>query len=99
MRVFRVKYYILEPLKKYQGRDMLSIILMVPKRLSFMKNKIDKTLSGSNFWLFIVIFISLLPLTPLLHSGIFAGHDTPDHVARIANFYQNLSEGTLIPRW
>ena len=78
---------------------MLSIILMVPKRLSFMKNKIDKTLSGSNFWLFIVIFISLLPLTPLLHSGIFAGHDTPDHVARIANFYQNLSEGTLIPRW
>ncbi|MBI5620712.1 hypothetical protein HY949_02965 [Candidatus Gottesmanbacteria bacterium] len=47
----------------------------------------------------ILAFIALLPLLDLLHPGIPRGHDTPDHVARIANFYLSLSEGNLVPRW
>lgn len=47
-------------------------------------------------WIFI---ISLLPLWALLIPGLPITHDGPDHVARIANFYQSLSEGNIIPRW
>lgn len=51
--------------------------------------------------LFIVFFIilSVLPLVSLFHPGLPLTHDGQDHVARIANFYQNLIEGNLIPRW
>lgn len=35
----------------------------------------------------------------LLKTGLPLTHDGQDHVARIANFYQNLSEGNVIPRW
>lgn len=50
--------------------------------------------------LIIVLFIlSFLSLTDLLHPGIPVTHDGPDHVARIANFYQSLSEGNIVPRW
>lgn len=49
--------------------------------------------------IFILVVISLMPLLDLLHPGLPKGHDTPDHVARIANFYQSLSEGNFIPRW
>ncbi len=48
-------------------------------------------------WL--LILLALLPLADLLHPGLPNGHDTRDHVARIANFYQNLEEGTIVPRW
>lgn len=44
----------------------------------------------------IIGFISLLDL---FHPGLPITHDGQDHVARIANFYQNLSEGNIIPRW
>lgn len=72
---------------------------MAQERYSFMKkNKIEFFLQR-NLWLLLTISISLLPLISLLHNGMFVGHDTQDHVARIANFYQNLKEGTLIPRW
>ena len=47
----------------------------------------------------VLVVIALLPLFDLLHPGLPRGHDTPDHVARIANFYTSLSEGNLIPRW
>lgn len=50
-------------------------------------------------FVFLVIFISLVPLVDLFHSGLPITHDGQDHVARIANFYQNLSEGNIIPRW
>src|SRR3990170_4037105 len=49
-----------------------------------------------------IIFLTLtalIPLIPLLHPGLPVTHDGQDHVARIANFYQNLSEGNIIPRW
>src|SRR3990167_2404365 len=52
------------------------------------------------WWGFIFVFlISLIPLTALMHSGLPLTHDGQDHVARIANFYQNLSEGNIVPRW
>lgn len=47
----------------------------------------------------LLILVSLFPLGALFHPGLPLTHDGPDHVARIANFYQSLSEGTIIPRW
>lgn len=51
------------------------------------------------FPFFIIIVISFIPLLSLFHSGLPITHDGQDHVARIANFYQNLVEGNIIPRW
>ncbi|MDP2638355.1 MAG: 6-pyruvoyl-tetrahydropterin synthase-related protein [Candidatus Levybacteria bacterium] len=52
-------------------------------------------------YIFLIIFvlISIIPILDLFKSGLPLTHDGQDHVARIANFYQNLSEGNLIPRW
>lgn len=46
-----------------------------------------------------LIILSVVPLFDFFHSGLPLTHDGQDHVARIANFYQNLSEGNIIPRW
>lgn len=51
------------------------------------------------FMLLLLIILSILPILDLVRSGLPVGHDTPDHVARIANFYQSLSEGNFVPRW
>lgn len=52
------------------------------------------------YWGFIlIILISIIPLLALAHPGLPVTHDGQDHVARIANFYQSLSEGNIIPRW
>src|SRR3990167_4350911 len=54
----------------------------------------------NTIWLVCLIFIlSIIPLIPLLHVGLPITHDGLDHVARIASFYQSLSEGNIIPRW
>jgi len=45
------------------------------------------------------VFLLFLPLADLLHPGLPLTHDGQDHVARIANFYQSLQEGNLVPRW
>lgn len=47
----------------------------------------------------LLILLSCIPLLDLLRQGLPVTHDGQDHVARIANFYQSLSEGNLIPRW
>src|SRR5579885_1499639 len=49
-------------------------------------------------FLFLCIIL-LIPLADLFHPGLPLTHDGQDHVARIANFYQNLSEGNIVPRW
>jgi uncharacterized membrane protein len=59
---------------------------------------INKMISGKMIIIFLLI-ISFLPLLSLLHSGLPLTHDGQDHVARIANFYQSLTEGNMIPRW
>lgn len=58
-----------------------------------------KNFIKNHFWIVILILISFLPLLDFLHPGLPITHDGQDHVARIANFYQNLAEGNLIPRW
>lgn len=47
----------------------------------------------------LLLFIFFLPVVSLFHPGLPVTHDGNDHVARIANFYQNLTEGNFIPRW
>lgn len=47
----------------------------------------------------VLLGIAALPLLDLLHPGLPVTHDGQDHVARIANFYQSLSEGNIVPRW
>lgn len=47
----------------------------------------------------LIIVIGIIPLSSLFQTGLPLTHDGQDHVARIANFYQSLSEGNLIPRW
>lgn len=47
----------------------------------------------------VFIIICLLPLLSLLAPGLPVTHDGQDHVARIANFYQSISEGNIVPRW
>lgn len=51
--------------------------------------------------LFRLFFLTLiiLPIASLIHAGLPVTHDGQDHVARISNFYQNLAEGNIIPRW
>src|SRR3990167_3958649 len=49
--------------------------------------------------LLLIIFLGIIPLLDYLHPGLPITHDGQDHVARIANFYQSLSEGNLVPRW
>lgn len=46
-----------------------------------------------------LFILGLIPLLALFHSGLPITHDGQDHVARIANFYQNLPDGNIIPRW
>src|SRR3989344_8161964 len=53
----------------------------------------------SKFFLLLIFIISLFPLFDLFHPGLPITHDGKDHVARIANFYQNITEGNIIPRW
>jgi len=50
-------------------------------------------------YLFLLIILSLVVISNLATPGIMDAHDAPDHVARIANFYQSLTEGIGIPRW
>jgi len=57
-------------------------------------------MSNKNFFIpFFIVLLSIIPLLDLFHSGLPQTHDGQDHVARIANFYRNLSEGNIIPRW
>jgi uncharacterized membrane protein len=47
----------------------------------------------------ILIILFIIPVLSLLHPGLPLTHDGQDHVARIANFYQALTEGNIVPRW
>ncbi len=62
-----------------------------------MFNKFKK--KNNLFFALVVVFLLIAPVVSLIHSGLPITHDGQDHVVRIANFYQNLVEGNLIPRW
>lgn len=51
------------------------------------------------FFPILLVVLSLIPLIDLVNPGLPITHDGRDHVARIANFYQNLQEGNVVPRW
>ncbi len=51
------------------------------------------------FGLILVFTLGIIPLVPLFFPGLPITHDGQDHVARIANFYQSLTEGNIVPRW
>ncbi len=52
------------------------------------------------FWILVLTTgLFLLPLLSFFHAGFPVTHDGQDHVARIANFYESLSEGNIVPRW
>lgn len=51
------------------------------------------------FPLIFIFAIGFIPLLDLFHPGFPVTHDGQDHIARIANFYQNLQDGNFIPRW
>lgn len=75
-----------------------------------MKNNTTK-ISAKNFiarsnikresilFLLLLLLISAITIGELFNTGLPSTHDGQDHVARIANFYTNLSEGNVVPRW
>jgi len=52
-----------------------------------------------HYGLILIFLLSIIPLYNLITPGLPISHDGIDHIARIANFYKNLSEGIFIPRW
>ncbi len=59
-------------------------------------NQMKNIYTSPVFW---TILLTLLPLWVFLQPGLPFTHDGTIHVARIANFYQSLSEGNWMPRW
>lgn len=53
----------------------------------------------SKYLFLLLIIFGIISVFDLLRPGLPVTHDGIDHVARIANFYLDLSEGNLIPRW
>lgn len=49
--------------------------------------------------LLIVFLFGFFSIVDLIHPGFAVTHDGQDHIARIANFYLNLQQGVLVPRW
>ncbi len=47
----------------------------------------------------LLFLILLVPLLDFFHGGLPLTHDGEIQVARIASFYQSLSEGNIVPRW
>lgn len=52
----------------------------------------------SSIFLVVVILISLICITPLIHEGFFPVHDNTQ-VARVFQMYQSLSDGQFPVRW
>ena len=68
---------------------------------SFDTGKINcKMIKVRKYIFSLVLFVlAIIPVLSLFHPGFPVTHDGQDHVARIANFYLNLTQGNLIPRW
>src|SRR5581483_4214885 len=49
--------------------------------------------------LLFILFLSILPLLPLFHSGLFPTHDGEYHVIRFYEFYKVINSGDWYPRW
>jgi len=52
-----------------------------------------------NFFLILIVLISLVYLIPIFQPGFFVGHDNVSQVARIAARIKALTDGQIPPRW
>lgn len=67
--------------------------------LLFKNDLKNKMILRNTFLVLILFFISFIPIIDFFNPGLPLTHDGQDHVARISNFYQNLLDGNIIPRW
>src|SRR3989344_6610273 len=51
------------------------------------------------FFFLLLLGISTIAIIDLFNPGVPLTHDGRDHVVRIANFYQGLTDGIFVPRW
>lgn len=47
----------------------------------------------------LIIFFSLISVLPLFQNGLHPTHDGEYHIIRFWQFYKNISQGNLFPRW
>jgi len=60
-------------------------------RYIFPKKKINK--------LALLLLISILPIISIFRNGTYQSGDLPVHTSYLINFYENLKNGILLPRW
>ncbi|MCL4385606.1 MAG: glycosyltransferase family 39 protein [Cyanobacteria bacterium] len=53
----------------------------------------------SLIFLFLIFILSFIINADLFNRGLPLTHDGQDHIARIANFYKNLEDSNIVPRW
>lgn len=58
-----------------------------------------KLIPWNYFFIALIFFISIFNLRYFLKPGIFRGHDSENHLARIANYYLAIKDGHFPPRW
>ncbi len=63
------------------------------------KKKTYKSFVQNHVWELLLLLLLIIPLFDLFHFGFPLTHDGHDHIARIANFYESLKDGVLVPRW
>lgn len=54
---------------------------------------------GNLFFILIIAIVSVVNLRYFFKPGIFQGHDSEMHLARIANYYLAIKDGHFPPRW
>jgi len=66
------------------------------KLIQALFKKIDK----KNFsFIILILMVSFINLRYFFKPGIFRGHDTENHLARIANYYLSIKDHHIPPRW
>jgi len=50
-------------------------------------------------FLFIILVISILPVLSIFRDGVFSSGDMRTHLAHLINFYTNLEDGNILPKW
>jgi hypothetical protein len=53
----------------------------------------------SKIFVFFLVILGLLPLKDFFTYRLFDAHDIVCHTARLASFFQSLSQGNFLPRW
>lgn len=64
-----------------------------------MIKKTRQSFLQKHIWKLLLLLLLIIPLFDLFHFGFPLTHDGHDHIARIANFYESLKDGVVVPRW